>query len=229
MKVVTKQANGAHDRTQSPLISAVRELASRNEAIRHAINVARGKTISNIEELTECQFFAVLKNCLQYAGCELVKHDKKNHFIVKGKHYLLALVLCTRAFRQNLISIYDGIAHQNTFGLHPPLVTYLLMQALELYQDCGVMLSAKEMLTWDMPLELLQMKTKLDRWHKGVNEVSVALTREDICWDVSETDTLMEASGPMVTSLLRRVTELQAMDHVAEQEHFIRRATEVVV
>ncbi len=62
-----------------------------------------------------------------------------------------------------------------------------------------------------------------------MNEVSIALSREDICWDLSDSDSLMDASGPTVTSLLRWVTELQARDRVAEQECFMRRATEVVV
>ncbi len=175
-------------------------------------------------------FFHVSKSSLQYAGCELVKQKgKKHHYIVNGKHFLLALALCTRAFRRNLISIYDGIAHRNTFNLQPPPLTYLLMQALELYQDCGVKLSTKANLTWEMPQELHEMKSKLDRWHDGMNGISVALSKEDICWDASDFDSLVDASGMTVTSLLRRVTELQAMDRAAEQERFMRRATDVVV
>ncbi len=230
IKAVTKQATGAHNGTQTALITAVQEMASRNQAIRHAINVARGRTVTNMEELTECQFVHVLKSSLQYAGCDLVKQtEKKHHYIVKGKHYLLALALCTRAFRRNLISIYDGVAHRNTFSLQPPPVTYLLMQALELYQDCGVKLSTKDMITWEMPQELRDMKSKLDRWHEGMNEISMALSREDICWDVSDFDSLVYASGMTVTSLLRQVMELQAKDCAIEQERFMRRATDVVV
>jgi hypothetical protein len=67
---------------------------------------------------------------------------------VKGRPYLLALAMCAKAFCHNLINQYDRMAQRLTFRASPPPVIHLLLQALEIYDDCGKRLAKMEGVTW---------------------------------------------------------------------------------
>jgi hypothetical protein len=76
VKIVTKQGSpGEHQHTM--FIGAIREVCAMNPLFKHAIHVVRRKVVASIDDITECQFYTVLKNCLHYAGCDLVRDKKK--------------------------------------------------------------------------------------------------------------------------------------------------------
>lgn len=159
VKVVKKQrayfqTSGDSVAIQTPLTVAVLELATASQNIANGRGLATKK--SQLLQITDNVLFFLLKQCLSFVGCDLVK--KKGHFphvfIIESRPHNLALALCTISFQQNLINMYDGLSVRQAFQLKPPLITYMMLRMLTLYEDYTVRLANIDSLQWEMPVEL---------------------------------------------------------------------------
>ncbi len=161
-------------------MATVLEVAALSSNIENALKLATKK--SQLLQITDNVLYFLLTQCLSFASCDLVK--KKGHlphvFIVESRPHNLALALSTRSFRHNLINIYNGLSRRQMFRLKPPPITYMLLQALTLYEDCAGWLASNVNIQWEMPVKLYNMKVALESWHDTADHSAASISRVDV-------------------------------------------------